>query len=69
MYREQYKGHTISVYTIKRSNGWVATYKIDAGEIRPYEGRPLFSEQIVQQSALDEARRTIDHLPKTELGI
>jgi hypothetical protein len=62
MHQEEYKGHQITVDTLKRGRGWTATYQIDSGEIRYIGDRPLRSEAIVQGEAIDAAKRTIDRM-------
>jgi len=64
MHQEEYKGHTITVDTIKRGKGWAATYQIDGGEIRDCDGRPLHDEKIVQHGAIMEAKWVIDRMTK-----
>ena len=64
MYQEEYKGHQITVDTLKRGKGWVATYQIDGGEIRRCDGRPLVSEEIVRSEATVEAKWVIDRMIK-----
>lgn len=62
MYQEEYKGHSITVDTIKLGKGWTASYQIDSGEICRIGDRPLPSEEIVRSEAISKAKQTIDRM-------
>lgn len=62
MYQEEYKGHQITVDTLRRGKGWVASYQIDGGEVQACDGRPLDSEEIVRGGAIGEAKWKIDQM-------
>lgn len=59
-YDEEYKGHSISVDTYEAGKGWRWDYQIDSGPIRECKDRPLRSENIMRQEALDAAKHEID---------
>lgn len=61
MHEEEYKGHQITVDTIKVGRGWTAEYQIDGGELRRIDGRPL-AERIVLHEAISEAKWRIDQM-------
>ena len=62
MYQEEYKGHQITVDTIERGKGWVASFQIDGGPIQQWGDRPLRSEEIIRQGAVSEAKSIIDQM-------
>ena len=60
MFQGKYRGHRITVDTVHREKGWVATYQIDGGDIHRCDGHPFPSEEIVVEQAIAEAKWTID---------
>jgi hypothetical protein len=42
--QEEYKGHSITVHTFKRGEGFGWSYQIDGGPVRESRDRPLRDE-------------------------
>jgi hypothetical protein len=64
MHQEEYKGHSITVDTFKRGKGFGWSYQIDGGPIREGKDRPLYSERLMLQEAISEAKWEIDRMTK-----
>ena len=60
MHQEEYKGHTITVDTMRRSKGWSWNYQIDGDSIRSGGDRPLRNEELARKEAIGAAKRAID---------
>ena len=60
-YDEEYRGHSITVDTVKRGKGYGWTYQIDGGDLRESRDRPL-DEQSMYMEALREAQAEIDRM-------
>lgn len=56
MFLGQFRGHRITVNTIKRGGGWVATYQIDGGEVHRCDGHIAPSEEAAIEQAISEAK-------------
>lgn len=61
-HHEEYKGHHITVDTIKRGKGWSWDYQIDGQPIRSCGDRPLRSEELARQEAIGAAKAAIDRM-------
>jgi hypothetical protein len=62
MHQDEYKGHMITIDTIKRGRGYAWSYQIDGGPLRESRDRPLPSEEIMLKEAIDAAKAEIDRM-------
>jgi len=60
MAQVEHKGRWITVHTNHNGKAWSWSYQIDGGPIRTSGDRPLPSEELVAQEAVDHATREID---------
>jgi hypothetical protein len=60
--QEEYKGHSITVHTFKRGEGFGWSYQIDGGPVRESRDRPLRDEETMLKEAIDQAKAEIHGL-------
>lgn len=65
-HEEEYKGHTISVYTTELGRGHIWNYQIDGGPIRRQQGDRPQSEEIALGEGVGEAKYVVDQMAKAK---
>jgi hypothetical protein len=65
-HEEEYKGHTISVYTTELGRGHIWNYQIDGGAIRRQYGDRPQSEETALHEGIGEAKYAVDQITKAK---